>query len=114
MSTRFADREYAALPVLFPVRKTVPGFLGTQLLTAFSDNTFVVLSLETESRPKWGSYTLSNALANVSVGCTFFAGAGEYGEYGADFVAEVLAADAAKPEAAFDNVVDMLGWLNRE
>lgn len=29
-----------------------------------------------------------------------------------DFVAEVLAADAAPPEAEFDNVADMLEWLN--
>ena len=35
-------------------------------------------------------------------------------DYNATFVAEVLAADAAPPEASFNNVVDMLDWLNRE
>lgn len=35
-------------------------------------------------------------------------------EYDPDFVAIILAADAAEPEASFDNVVDMLDWLDRD
>lgn len=35
-------------------------------------------------------------------------------EYDPAFVAEILAADAAPPEASFNNVVDMLDWLNRD
>jgi len=35
-------------------------------------------------------------------------------EYDPAFVAEILAADAAPNEATFDNVVDMLEWLERD
>jgi hypothetical protein len=35
-------------------------------------------------------------------------------DYDPAFVASVLRADAAPPEAAFNNVVDMLDWLNRD
>jgi hypothetical protein len=109
MSVRFADREERRTPrpVLLPVRRTVPGFSGTQVLTAISDNIYVVGVGSNGSV----NYTLSNAVANVSLGCIFLAGASEYNP---DFVAEVLSADAARPEAEFDNVVDMLDWLNRE
>jgi hypothetical protein len=34
--------------------------------------------------------------------------------YDPDFVASILHADAAPPEATFTNVVDMLEWLNRD
>jgi hypothetical protein len=35
-------------------------------------------------------------------------------EYDPAFVAEILAADAAPAEEGFDNVVDLLEWLNRD
>jgi predicted kinase len=35
-------------------------------------------------------------------------------EYDAAFVASIQQADAAPPEASFNNVVDMLDWLNRD
>jgi hypothetical protein len=35
-------------------------------------------------------------------------------DYDPNFVADILKADAETPEASFDNVVDMLDWLNRE
>ncbi len=35
-------------------------------------------------------------------------------EYDPAFVAEILAADAAPAEEGFDNVVDLLDWLNRD
>ena len=31
-----------------------------------------------------------------------------------DFVGEILRADTLPPEAKFNNVVDMLDWLNRD
>src|ERR1700685_2018780 len=37
----------------------------------------------------------------------------EAADYNADLVAEILRADAAQPETSFNNVVDMLDWLNR-
>ena len=35
-------------------------------------------------------------------------------QYNPDLVAEILHADAKPPEAKFNNVVDMLDWLNRD
>jgi hypothetical protein len=35
-------------------------------------------------------------------------------QYDPDFVAQILQADAAPPEAKFTNVVDMLEWLDRD
>jgi hypothetical protein len=57
------------------------------------------------------SYWSSNASANVSVGGMYYTGAGDYDPA---FVAEILAADAAPAEEGFDNVVDLLDWLNRD
>ncbi len=33
--------------------------------------------------------------------------------YSEEFVASILEADAADPEASFDNIIDLLEWLNR-
>lgn len=35
-------------------------------------------------------------------------------DYDPDFVASIHRADRATPEARFNNVVDMLNWLNRD
>jgi hypothetical protein len=100
----------SALHKLFPITRTVPGFEGTRLLTAFSGNTYSVPLYATGATVP--GYTLStNAEAGVSVGGTFYAGIGDYDP---DFVASVLAADAAEPEASFNNVVDLLDWLDRD
>jgi hypothetical protein len=106
MSARSAERE---MPFLVPVTRSVPGFGGTQFLTAFSGNEYV--STPPALRNSTGGFTLSTATGGISFGCTLYAGAGEYNP---DFVASILAADGAEPEACFDNVVDMLDWLNRD
>lgn len=36
----------------------------------------------------------------------------EFTEYDADFVSDILRADSEPVEASFDNVTDMLDWLN--
>jgi hypothetical protein len=113
MSGRFAELER---PFVVPVTRSVPGFGGTQFLTAFSGTgEYVSGSTGGYSRNAFVSgstcsFTLSTATAGISIGCTLHAGAPEYN---LDFVSEVLAADAAEHEASFDNVVDMLDWLNR-
>lgn len=100
MAVQVKERKLPAWQV-FPVIETVAGFGYAQNLTALTDSSLVSgLS---------GMY--SNATTSVSLGGTYFAGAHEYDP---DFVDSILKADAAPPEARFNNVVDMLGWLNRE
>lgn len=53
----------------------------------------------------------SNATTGISWGGEYYVGASDYDP---DFVASILQADAAPPEASFNNVVDMLDWLNRD
>ncbi len=55
--------------------------------------------------------TLSNAATGPSFYTVSYVGVANHS---LDFVAEIRTADAAEPEATFDNVVDMLDWLNRE
>jgi hypothetical protein len=57
------------------------------------------------------SYWSSNASVGVSFGGMYYLGASDYDP---DLVERVLRADAAPAEAAFDNVVDMLDWLERD
>jgi hypothetical protein len=57
--------------------------------------------------PKPGDMIASGA----TFGGVYYAGAEEYDP---DFVASVLKADSEPPEAHFNNVVDMLNWLNRD
>jgi hypothetical protein len=111
MNTKSPDREMAEHAVrFFSLTKRVPAFGGDQFLTAFNAGTYVepapILSGMSE-----GGFTVSNATTNVSFACTSYAGALQYDP---EFVAEILAADAADPEASFNNVVDMLDWLNRD
>jgi hypothetical protein len=56
-------------------------------------------------------YWSSNATTGLSLGGVYYAGASGYDP---DFVANVLRADSGPVEASFDNVVDMLDWLERD
>jgi len=84
---------------LYPVTETVAGFGGARIVT--SSTTAVVADFG------WSS----NATTGISFGGVYYTDANEYDP---DFVASILQADAASPEASFDNVVDMLDWLNRD
>lgn len=53
----------------------------------------------------------SNATIGISLGGEYYVSAADYDP---GFVASILQADAAPPEASFNNVVDMLDWLNRD
>jgi hypothetical protein len=57
-----------------------------------------------------GSCVFTTASASA-VSCVVQATAPDYDQ---GFVNSVLAADAAKPDASFNNVVDILDWLNRD
>jgi hypothetical protein len=57
------------------------------------------------------TYTFSSNASGLLIRAVSSASAVDYDPR---FVTEMLAADAAEPEATFNNVVDMLGWLNRE
>ena len=98
-------RAPATLQKLFPVTRTVSGFEGFQFLKTVSEG---VTDITVH-----GSYALAtNASVSLSiVGCVYYAGVNGYD---ADFVKAIQAADAAEPEAGFNNVVDMLDWLNRD
>lgn len=96
------ERESAVRrSIVYPSTKTVAGFEGTRIITGLSGG--VCTAVLTNS-------LLVSTLASTSVVCVYYAG---IDEYDAEFVSTVLAADRAEPEATFDNVVDMLGWLNR-
>ena len=103
MRTQGAAAEHFS-PDILPVRKTVQGFAGTQLLTAFSGN--------------MGGAVSGHGFSYVSTNtqCDWLGGivSTSVDEYVPEFVSDLLAAAAAAPEAKFSNVVDMLGWLNCE
>jgi len=84
------------------VTETVAGFNGARIVTGATGTPN--LKLEAHA---W----TSNATIGVTLGGVYYASAGGYDP---DFVASILQADAAPPEASFDNVVDMLDWLNRD
>jgi hypothetical protein len=86
---------------LYPVTETVAGFNGARIVTG----TTGTASLRLEASP-W----TSNATIDVALGAVYYSGASEYDP---DFVASILQADTAPAEASFNNVVDMLDWLNR-
>jgi hypothetical protein len=93
-------------PILRPyqVIETIGGFDGARIVTATNGNSRAVVMDAMMVHH-------SNTVTGVSLGCTYFAGAGDYDPV---FVESVRLADAAAPEASFNNVVDMLDWLNRE
>jgi hypothetical protein len=85
-----------------PITKTVSGFEGARIVTALSGGVSAVVK---------GSAWSSNATIGTSFVGVYYAGASDYDP---EFVASILQADAAAPEASFNNVVDMLEWLNRD
>jgi hypothetical protein len=95
-------RERPPQFLLYPVTETVAGFDGARIVTGLSNSTGMIVQ---------GSYCSSNATIGVTLGGVYHAGASEYDS---DFVSSILCADAAPPEASFNNVVDMLDWLNRD
>jgi hypothetical protein len=102
MGLQVAERQRVPAWQVFPVIEAVAGFGSAQNLMALSNNNRALVQ---------GGGSYSNATIGVSFGCTYVAGAVDYDP---DFVASILKADAAEPEASFDNVVDMLDWLNRD
>jgi hypothetical protein len=105
MEGRAAQRRAQSVHSLFPVIETVPGFAGsvTVTSTANSGSLHVV------------GVGFSTATIGASLGGVYRATyADPPEEYDPDFVASILQADAKPTEAQFDNVVDMLNWLNRD
>jgi hypothetical protein len=114
MSPQVAEREETTRvqQKAFPITTTVPGYEGTRILTAFSGNTITASLYMMSFFAEYANHAvMANAGGGVSWGGTFYAGTDQYDP---DFVASILAADKAEPEARFNNVVDMLDWLNRE
>ncbi len=107
MSLQAAERERTSRAPSWhvaPITKTVSGFEGARIVTALSGGGGISAVAE-------GSAWSSNATIGASLVGVYYAGASDYDP---EFVASILQADAAAPEASFNNVVDMLDWLNRE
>jgi hypothetical protein len=107
-AVRERPQEPLARP-LYPVTETVAGFGGARVVTG-ATGTASSGSYAWTSNVETHAWT-SNAMIGVMFGGVYYASAGEYDP---DFVASILQADAAPPEASFNNVVDMLDWLNRD
>jgi hypothetical protein len=92
---------------MYPMIETVPGWVGSVVTVTTSANSgsLHVIGLD------WLSTTTTGASLGGIYRATY-ADAPE--QYDPDFVASILQADAKPPEARFDNVVDMLNWLNRD
>lgn len=66
---------------------------------------------------EWQTVGSTTMTAGTTVGYTYSGTAAVFakeGEYDPAFVARVLTRAQQPPEAKFDNVVDMLEWLNRD
>jgi hypothetical protein len=88
---------------LYAVTETVSGSEGSLILYGVAGAGMQVSGLE------WTS--TNNASIGVSLGGVYFAGSSDYDPA---FVERVLNADTAPVEARFDNVVDLLDWLERD
>jgi hypothetical protein len=87
---------------VYPVTETTAGFGGARIVTMLSGGKYALVV---------GSGWSSNATIGLSLGGEYYASTADYDP---DFVTSILQADAAAPEASFNNVVDMLEWLNRD
>jgi hypothetical protein len=111
-ATKEIDRPETTRPVrqVHRVTESIPGLYGT----AWSADTASARIIELEA------IASSTAVSSFTVSYMYFAGHGVAGhsepitEYDPVFVARVKAADAAPPAAKFNNIVDMLDWLDRD
>ena len=91
---------------------------GEYMVSAASNFARIVQASNAQCVATLGQW-VGGGSTSVGQGVTIFVYSGDtpaaaQQEYDPEFVADILAADAAPPEASFDNVVDMLDWLNRE
>jgi hypothetical protein len=87
---------------VYSVTKTVSGSDGYCILRG--------VTAGPQMRVKGYRWT-SNASNELSFGVMTYTGLAQH--YDPALVASILQADTAPPEASFNNVVDMLDWLNR-
>jgi hypothetical protein len=105
MAVEVAKPRAASVRSVYRTFETVPGFGGTVTFTDVADSgSLHVVGID------W----FSNATIGASFGGVYSAAYANVEEYDPDFVARVLRADAAPNEATFDNVVDLLDWLERD
>lgn len=105
MAVEAAKHQSASVRSVYRTFEAIPGFSGTVTFTdvAHSGSLHVV-----------GIDWFSNAMTGVSLGGVYPAVYVEAEEYDPGLVTSLRRADAAPPEAQFNNVVDMLNWLNRD
>lgn len=92
-------QQQAAWPV--PITRTVSGPDGARIIKGMTGSFGLTRTCT----------LVSNATVDVSLVSIYYAGGSDYD---AEFVKSILQADASAPEASFNNVVDMLDWLNRD
>jgi hypothetical protein len=104
-ATKELDRYEGARPVrqVYRVTESIPGYYSTP----WSADTSSVRVIELEAP--------STATSVFTMSYSYLVGLGEpVSDYDPEFVARVRGADAATPAAKFNNVVDMLDWLDRD
>jgi hypothetical protein len=87
-------------PEYLVARKTVSGFAGAKIVVTGTSHYY--------TRDLVGFMSTVQPVTIVHIVPSDMA------DYNADLVASILAADADEPDASFDNVVDLLDWLNRD
>src|SRR5438445_606119 len=101
-----AERDAAAIvcrEAYKDVYRTVSGRAGSRIVVELA-----ATPISASETVALHSYVFATA-TSTAVGCVLQTNAPAYDQ---NFVKSVLAADAAEPEARFNNVVDMLDWLN--
>jgi hypothetical protein len=107
MAVEVAKQWATSARPVYPVFETPSGFSVT--FTGVADSTSISVI-----GPGWSTATSGASLAGIYyAGVTAVAPAAAE-EYDPDFVASILRADVEPPEGRFNNVVDMLNWLNRD
>jgi hypothetical protein len=105
MAVQQTKHRVASVRSVYRTFEAIPGFSGTVTFTDVADSgSLHVIGID------W----FSTATIGASLGGVYPAVYVDAEEYDPSFVRSLRRADVAPPEAQFDNVVDMLNWLNRD
>jgi hypothetical protein len=100
-------RKAMGIRPVYPMTFTVSGTEGSRIVNS-SSATFIILS--DIVAPGMGT-TIAQEYQIAYTSCTSWASDNEYEP---EMVARLLRLDTEAPEAKFNNVVDMMDWLDRD